>query len=59
MALDTPDRFRRSPSIGIDAVSLDRYSNVETRDGELMIYDEQREDGWIQCDCWTPVESME
>lgn len=58
MALDTSDRFDRSPSIGIDAVSLDRYSEVDIGD-ELMIYDEQREEGWIQCDFWIQTESME
>lgn len=58
MTLDTSDRFDRSPSIGIDAVSLERYSDIELGD-ELMIYDEQCEDGWIQCDFWIQAESME
>lgn len=58
MTLDTRDRRARFPSIGVDAVSLDRYSDIRT-DDELIIYDEQCEDGWIQCDFWIPVESME
>ena len=57
MTPDTTDRFVRSPSIGIDAVSLDRYSDIDLGD-ELMIYDEQREDGWIQCEFWIPADSM-
>ena len=58
MTIDTDDRFARSPSIGVDTVSLDRYSDVDTDDGELLIYDEQRADRWIQCDFWIPAESM-
>ena len=59
MTLDTQDRFDRFASVGIDAVSLDRYSDVETDGGDLMVYDEQHEDGWIQADFWIPAESME
>ncbi len=59
MTLDIEDRFARFPSIGVDAVSLDRYSDVETDTGELIIYDEQRDEAWIQCTFWIPVETME
>lgn len=39
-------------SIGVDAVSLDRYSAVQTDDSQLIVYDEQIEDAWIQSDDW-------
>jgi hypothetical protein len=55
MTPDTTDRFVRSLSIGIDAVSLDRYSDIDIGD-VLMISDDQREDGWIQCEFWIPAD---
>ena len=59
MTLETEARFVRFPSLGIDAVSFDRYSDIATDDDELIIYDEQHEDGWVQCDFWISAESME
>ena len=59
MTLDTDDRPPRVPPLGVDAVSLSRYSDTFTEDGDLMIYDDTHEDEWIQCDFWIPVESME
>ena len=59
MTLDIHQRFTRYPSIGVDAIDLTRYSDINTYDGELIIYDELCEDGWIQCDFWIAVESME
>lgn len=52
MTLDTRNEPERLPSIGVDAVSLARYSDVETDDDELIVYDEKREDAWIQSDQW-------
>lgn len=59
MTLETENRFTRFPSLGVDAVNLDRYSDVTVDDDELLIYDEQREDGWVQCDFWISAEAME
>lgn len=59
MHSDTQHRFTRAPSIGIDAVSLDRYSDVITDGDELIIFDRQDQDRWIQCDFWIAAESME
>lgn len=59
MTLETETRFMRFPSIGVDAVSLERYAHIETDENELIIYDERDEDCWIQCDFWIPGESME
>lgn len=59
MTLKSTDRFARFPSIGIDAIDFDQYSHVDTADDELIVYDEENGDGWIQCDFWISVESME
>ncbi|WP_254769322.1 hypothetical protein [Salinilacihabitans rarus] len=40
------------PSIGVDAVSFERYSAVETDDSQVLVYDELSEDAWIQSDDW-------
>lgn len=37
-------------TLGVDAVSLDAFTGVETSDGELIIYDEENEEAWIQSD---------
>lgn len=39
-------------SIGVDAVSLERYSAVQTDDSQLIVYDERIEDAWIQSSDW-------
>jgi len=48
MTQDIETRFDRFPSVGIDAVSLDRFTSIRTEDGELIIYDREDEDAWIQ-----------
>jgi len=40
-------------TLGVDAVSLDAFADVETNDGELIIYDEENEDAWIQSDTYS------
>lgn len=52
MALDTRNGSKRLPSVGIDAVSLARYSDVETDNDEMIVYDEEAEDAWIQSNQW-------
>lgn len=51
MSADTPPPDQQ-PSIGVDAVSLERYSAVQTDDSQLIVYDERIEDAWIQSDDW-------
>lgn len=41
-------------TLGVDAVSLDEFADVETNDGELLVYDEENEDAWIQSDVYCP-----
>lgn len=59
MTLDMKQRFVRYPSLGVDAVDLNRYSAIDTDDGEMIIYDEECENGWIQCNFWIARNSME
>lgn len=58
MTLDTRNGPKQVPSVGVDAISLARYSDVETDDGELIIYDEKLEEGWIQSDYWLAATEM-
>jgi hypothetical protein len=54
--VDTPDTRlnaddrsnRRYPTLGLDAVSLSRYDDIEAADGDLLVYDVENEDAWIQ-----------
>ena len=59
MTLKTRSGYPHFPTVGIDAVSLERYSEINTANGELIIYDEENPDGWVQCDFWIAAESME
>lgn len=45
------------PSVGVDAVSLRRFYDIETEEGEYIIYDRYLEDAWIQSDESYPCES--
>lgn len=40
------------PTLGVDAVSLDRFVDVRTNESELLIYDQESEDAWIQSDMY-------
>jgi len=40
-------------TLGVEAVSLDPFADVETNDGELIIYDEENEEAWIQSDTYS------
>ena len=39
--------------------ALEQYSDIETMDGELVIFDESKPDAWIQCSFWIQVRMME
>ena len=55
MTSRTTEGDSRPPSIGVDAVELDRYSGIDTGNGELIVYDEKVESAWIQSDEWVPI----
>ncbi|SER66567.1 hypothetical protein [Natrinema salaciae] len=39
-------------TVGVDAVSLEQYSAVQTDDLQVIVYDERIDDAWIQSDDW-------
>ncbi len=45
------------PTLGVDANPLGRYVDVDTGDGEWLIYDRDGEDAWIQSDLYYPREA--
>ena len=58
MTLETSDQPDRTPTVGIDAATFDQYSAIETEEAALIIYDEQRENAWIQSDYWIPSRAV-
>lgn len=40
------------PTLGVDANRLERYADVDTGDGEWLIYDQDAERAWIQSDLY-------
>jgi hypothetical protein len=59
MVTTTYDRGERDrPTIGVDAVPLDRFADVGTEDGQLLVYDRDNETAWVQADLYVPRETM-
>ncbi len=44
-------------SVGVDAVSLERFADLTTENGDLLVYDETIEDAWIQSDLYVRRDS--
>lgn len=44
-------------SVGVDDVRLRRYEDVTTNGGDLLVYDVESEDAWVQADCYYSLES--
>lgn len=57
MATDAACPAGDCPTIGVDAAALERFTATTTDDGDLLIYDEDVEDAWIQSDVHQPLES--
>jgi len=36
------------PSLGVDAASLEGFADVSTGEGEVLVYDVDNEDAWVQ-----------
>ncbi|AGN00695.1 hypothetical protein L593_03720 [Salinarchaeum sp. Harcht-Bsk1] len=43
---------------GVDAVSYDRYDQIRIDDGQVLIYDRDEEDGWLQSTLAVDLEVM-
>jgi hypothetical protein len=46
------------PSLGIEATPLERFADVSTEDGQLLVYDRNDEDAWIQSDLYYAREAV-
>lgn len=45
------------PTIGVEAAALERFADVSTDDDDLLIYDREEVDAWIQSDLYFARES--
>lgn len=45
-------------TLGVDAVSLDAFADVDTDEGELIIFDEETEEAWVQSDSYASRDVM-
>lgn len=50
MGTETAGRSGDRPSTAADGVPLEQYDAVTTREGELLVYDADEEEAWIQAD---------
>lgn len=41
-------------TVGIDAIPPDAFDATDTYEGEMIVYDRENEDGWIQSDLYYP-----
>lgn len=57
MSIDTT-RPQMQSTIGVDAAPLERYLAVRTDGAQLIVYDEQIDDAWIQSDDWIDALTM-
>lgn len=48
MSIETHCPPEDCPTVGIDAIALERFADVSTDDGELLVYDCENEDAWLQ-----------
>jgi hypothetical protein len=52
MQTETTCSAGECPTVGVDAVSLDRFAAVDTGGTDLLIYDRNGENAWIQSDLY-------
>lgn len=49
---------RGRSSLGVDAVRLERFADIEAEDGERLLYDRDEETAWVQSDLYVPRSAM-
>lgn len=52
MSVSNPCPGEDCTTLGVDARSLDAYGCVTTQDGEVIVFDRDDEDAWIQSDVY-------
>jgi hypothetical protein len=45
-------------TLGVDAVPLDDFDDMESGDGDLIVYDVNEEEAWVQSSLYVSRESM-
>jgi hypothetical protein len=45
-------------TLGVDAVPLDDFGEMESGGGDLIVYDVNEEDAWVQSSLYVSRESM-
>jgi hypothetical protein len=45
-------------TVGIEAANLERYTDIRLENGEVVIYDVDDENAWIQAASAVPLETM-
>lgn len=58
MTLDTRNTPHPFPTVGIDATDLATFRDIKLNGDEMLVYDEAREDAWIQSDLWIDTADM-
>jgi len=48
MSVDTTDGDEEYGTVGVEAVVLERYAAVELENREVIVYDREDEEAWIQ-----------
>lgn len=56
MGTETTARAGDRPSPAEEDVQLERYADVTTYEGELLVYDVEEEGAWIQADRYRSLE---
>jgi len=58
MAVRTDDSTTDYQTIGMDATELGQYADVSLDDGQVIIYDKDNEEAWVQSHSAIGVEFM-
>jgi hypothetical protein len=45
-------------TLGVDAVSLERYEEMQGSEDDLFVFDVTTEDAWVQSDLYVPRATM-
>lgn len=45
-------------TVGVDAPQMERFDAITLEDGDLLVYDRDNEDAWIQTDTAVDLETL-
>jgi hypothetical protein len=58
VAARTGDGDTEYGTVGVDARELGRFADVTLEDGEVIVYDQENEDAWVQSSSAIGLEFM-